>query len=96
MNANLNQRLTAEELNNIYDFWKMSNYGKYKIKYDYYGREIKKAFEERYQIYQSYTKWILMLYIPVEHLHLAIYQNLSIHFLLLHNLKKMVLYNKFF
>src|SRR6266542_5942918 len=42
---------------------------------------------KRYQIYLSHIKRILKLYIPVEHLHLAIYQNPSIRLLLLHILK---------
>src|SRR5687768_14603336 len=43
---------------------------------------------KRYHIYQPHIKRILMLYIPVEHLHLTIYQNLSIRLLLLHISKK--------
>src|SRR5689334_11768078 len=34
---------------------------------------------KRYQIFQPRTIKILMLFTPVEYLHLAIYQNLSIH-----------------
>src|SRR5687767_9609766 len=46
MNANPNQRPTANELFDIYEFW---NYYKSYLddkKYGYYGREIEEAFKE--------------------------------------------------
>ncbi|CAG8669483.1 16340_t:CDS:2 [Funneliformis mosseae] len=50
MNANPNQRPIVDELNGILHFWHQSinNYEKYKdIKeFEYYGKEIKEAFEE--------------------------------------------------
>ena len=49
MNANPNQRPTANELRNILDFWHMStNYSSYqeKERFGYKGKEIKAVFED--------------------------------------------------
>src|SRR5436190_947761 len=48
-----------------------------------------KRLTKKYQKSQHHTKRILMLYTPVEHLHLIIYQNLLIHPLLQSILKQM-------
>src|SRR6266540_6508938 len=79
----------------IIGFVKMIKYMKNMVEK---SRKHLKKLIKRYQIYQPHTKRILMLYIPVEHLHLVICQNLLIRLLLLHILKKMkiikVLHNK--
>ena len=48
MNANPDQRPTASELNDIFDFWNNSNYGNYQEeeKFGCKGKEIKAIFEE--------------------------------------------------
>jgi len=48
MNANSNQRPTASELCDIFNFWNLCNYGSYQNdkEHGYYGSEIKEAFEE--------------------------------------------------
>src|SRR6266542_1646233 len=52
------------------------------------SRKPLKKLMRRYQIYRPYTKRILMLNKPVEHLHLVICRNLMIRLLLFHILKK--------
>ncbi|CAB4421617.1 unnamed protein product [Rhizophagus irregularis] len=48
MNANPNERPTAEELRDIFDFWRNSTRGKnYEVEeFGYKGKQIKVAFEE--------------------------------------------------
>ncbi|CAB4484453.1 unnamed protein product [Rhizophagus irregularis] len=46
MNANSNQRPTASELRDIFEFWFLSLYGDNKEKFGYEGKEIKAMFEE--------------------------------------------------
>src|SRR5688572_31086360 len=46
MDANPNQRPTADDLYGIFDFWHYYGHYMNEKKYGYYGREIKEAFEE--------------------------------------------------
>ncbi len=46
MNANSNQRPTANELFDIFEFWWYSNNGENDKKFGYYGKEIKETFEK--------------------------------------------------
>ncbi|CAB4433063.1 unnamed protein product [Rhizophagus irregularis] len=83
MNANPNQRPTANELDEILDCWHFCSDNE---KYGYKGEEVRAVFEEadkEYQIFQPHMKKNLMLFILVGHLHLKICQNLLIHLLLL-------------
>ena len=79
MNANPNQRPTANEIKEILGCW--YNY-RDNEKYGYKGEEVKAVFEEADKeipnISTSYKK-NLMLFILVEHLHLKICQNPLIH-----------------
>ncbi|RGB30077.1 kinase-like domain-containing protein [Rhizophagus diaphanus] len=90
MNANPNERPTAEELHNIVGFWHESIRNENEeeensvIKETKLKQDLKKLIK-KYQISQLHTRRIQMLYILIEHLHLVIYyQNLLIHPLLLH------------
>ncbi|POG81693.1 kinase-like domain-containing protein [Rhizophagus irregularis DAOM 181602=DAOM 197198] len=77
MNANPNQRPTANELYKILDIMKNMDIKEKKLKL-YLKKLIKK-----YQIFQPHMKRSLMPFILVEHLHLKICQNPLIHLLLL-------------
>jgi serine/threonine protein kinase len=79
MNANPNQRPTANELYEILDCW--CNY-KDNEKYGHEGEVVKAVFEEadkKIPNIQHHMKKMLMLFILVEHLRLIICQNPLIH-----------------
>jgi hypothetical protein len=90
MNANSNERSTAEELYSIFNFWyypiNKNNVEKKNlaIKEKKLKQHLKKLIK-KYQTSQLCMKRILMLYILVERLYLAIYyRDLLTHPLLLH------------
>ncbi|PKC62436.1 hypothetical protein RhiirA1_423830, partial [Rhizophagus irregularis] len=90
MNANPNQRPTANELFNILDCWDnyMKNMDIKKKKLKLYLKKLIK----KYQIFQPHMKRNLMLFILVEHLHSVMCQNPLIHLLLLlHILMKKIM-----
>src|SRR3954447_4157709 len=87
MNANPNQKPTANELFDILFFWSdcriviIKKWINFVIKEKKLKLYLKKLIK-RYQIFQPHTKKILMLCILVEYFHLIICRNLLIHQLL--------------